>query len=68
MNKLDRYDALKLQEALHRIKTVRDYNNIPSSPLYKKLNTIIGKLDAVLSAETTDEVQREYKTNGFIGG
>lgn len=68
MNKLDRYDALKLQKAMQIIQSVKNYNNLPSSPLYKKLETVSKKLDTILSTETTGEVQKEYCTTNHIKG
>ena len=68
MNKLDRYDALKLQEAMQIIQSVKSYNNLPSSSLYKKLETVSKKLDTILSTETTGEVQKEYCTTSHIKG
>ena len=68
MDKLDRYDSLKLQKAMQIIQSVKSYNNLPSSPLYKKLEIVSKKLDAILSTETTGEVQKEYCTTGHIKG
>ena len=60
MNKLDRYDALQLQNAKKIIQSVSDYNYSPSSPLYKKLSKVSNTLDTILSTETEGEVQQEY--------
>lgn len=68
MNKLDRYDALQLQNAKKIIQSVSDYNCLPSSPLYKKLETVSKKLDIILSTETESEVQQEYLSHGFVKG
>ena len=66
MNKLGRYDALKIIEARKIINGVRDYNNVKSSPLYRKLSTIVGKLDAVLDTELEPKLQEEYTILGRI--
>ena len=68
MNKLDRYDALQLQNAKKIIQSVSDYNYLPSSPLYKKLSKVSNALDTILSTETEGEVQQEYLSHGFIKG
>lgn len=61
MIKLDRYDALKLQNALQLINEVKDYNNVLSSPVYRKLDTISKKLDKILAEETEPGVSKEYE-------
>lgn len=66
MNKLDRYDTLKLIEARKIIDGIRDYNNITSSPLYKKLNTVIMKIDSILATELEPELQKEYNHLGRV--
>ncbi len=66
MNKLDRYDTLKLIEARKIIDGIRDYNNICSSPLYKKLNTVVGKIDSILDTELEPELQKEYNLLGRV--
>ncbi len=66
MNKLDRYDTLKLIEARKIIDGIRDYNNIVSSPLYKKLNTVVKKIDSILNTELEPELQEEYNLLGKV--
>ena len=66
MNKLDSYDANKIVQARKLIDEVRDYNNIQSSSLYRKLNTVIVKLDAILNTELEPELQEEYNRSGRI--
>ena len=66
MNKLDRYDTLKLIEARKIINAIRDYNNICSSPLYKKLNTIVKKIDSILDTELEPKLQEEYNLLGRV--
>ena len=67
MNKLDRYDTLKLIEARKIINAIRDYNNsCSSSPLYKKLNTIVKKIDSILDTELEPKLQEEYNLLGRV--
>ena len=66
MNKLDRYDTLKLIEARNIIRGIRDYNNIISSPLYKKLDTVVKKIDSILDTELEPELQEEYNLLGRV--
>lgn len=66
MNKLDRYDALKLIEAREIIIGIREYNNIISSSLYKKLDTVVGKMGAILDTELEPELQEEYNLLGRV--
>lgn len=66
MNKLDRYDALKLIEARKIINGIREYNNIISSSLYKKLNTVVGKIDSILDTELEPKLQEEYNLLGRV--
>lgn len=66
MNKLDRYDTQKLIEARKIIDGIRDYNNICSSPLYKKLNTVVVKIDSILATELEPELQEEYNSLGRV--
>ena len=68
MIKLDRYDALKLQKALRLINEVKDYNNVPSSPMYRKLDTVSKKLDKILAEETEPCVSKEYTFEGKVKG
>lgn len=53
-NKLDLYDTNKLKEARKLINQVHEYNWFPSTPLTKKLETIIKKLDNVIENEIAD--------------
>ncbi len=66
MNKLDRYDTLKLIEARKIINDIREYNNIISSPLYKKLDTVVKKIDSILDTELEPELQEEYNLLGRV--
>ena len=66
MNKLDRYDTRKLIEARKIINGIREYNNICSSPLYKKLTTLVGKIDSILDTELEPELQEEYNLLGRV--
>ena len=68
MIKLDRYDALKLQKALQLINEVKDYNNVLSSPVYRKLDTVSKKLDKILAEETEPDVSKEYTSEGKVKG
>ena len=67
MNKLDRYDALKLIEAKKKVYEVADYNYTSNSqPLYRKLTTIINKINHVLDTELEPELQEEYNLTGKL--
>lgn len=67
MSKLDRYDARKLIEARKTICVVADYNyTSDSQPLYRKLTTIIGKIDRVLNTELEPKLQEEYNLLGRL--
>ena len=68
MIKIDRYDALKLQIALLLINEVKDYNNVLSSPVYRKLDTVSKKLDKILAEETEPDVSKEYTFGGKVKG
>lgn len=56
-NKLDLYDTNKLKEARKLINEVYEYNWLPSTPLTKKLNTVLKKLDGIIE----NEVAEKYK-------
>ena len=56
-NKLDLYDTDKLKQARKLINEVHEYNWFPSTPLTKKLNTILNKLDSVIE----NEIAEKYK-------
>ena len=66
MNKLDRYDALKLQNAMQLITEVYEYNYLPSSSLTKKTETVLSKLEHILDTELESDLQSEYKEHGKI--
>ena len=67
MNKLDRYDALKIIEAKKKVSEVLDFNySSGSSPLEKKLNTIYTKLEHLLDTELEPEIQEEWNLLGRI--
>ena len=68
MIKLDRYDALKLQKALQLINEVKDYNNVLSTSVYRKLDTVSNKLDKILAEETEPDVSKEYTSEGMVKG
>lgn len=67
MNKLDRYDALKLIEAKKKIHEVADCNyTSDSQPLYRKLTTVINKIDHILDTELEPKIQEEYNLVGKL--
>ncbi len=66
MNKLDRYDALKVIEAKKILSGVHDYNYTESSSLSKKLNTVLNKLEKILDTELEPKLQEEYNLLGRI--
>ena len=67
MNKLDRYDTQKLIEARKIIDEIVEYNyTSKSNPLYKKLMTIIKKIDKILNTELEPNLQEEYNLLGKI--
>lgn len=67
MNKIDRYDGLKLIEAQKIISEVAAYNyTSDSSPVCRKLNTIIAKINRLLETELEPELQEEYNLLGKI--
>ncbi len=66
MNKLDRYDAQKLEKALELIGEVIDYNYMPGTPLSKKLDTVHGKITKILETELEDKLVEEYKEKGKV--
>ena len=57
-NKLDLYDTNKLKQARKLINEVYEYNWFPSTPLTKKLDTILKKLDSVIE----NEIAEKYKS------
>lgn len=62
MNKLDRYDAKKLLNVKGEIRSIMDYNYTSNSNrLYRKLNTILNKVDNLLNTELEPELQEEYR-------
>ena len=67
MNKLDRYDAQELLKARKIVDKTRDYNyTSDSDPLYRKLSTIVNKIDAILNKELEPRLQEEYDLLGKI--
>jgi len=67
MNKLDRYDALKLIEAKKKVLEVAEYNyTSDSQPLYRKLMTVFNKIDHILNTELEPELQEEYNLTGRL--
>ena len=67
MVKLDRYDAKKLLETRKKLDEVRDYNyTSDSNPLYRKLSTVINKIDNILNTELEPELQEEYNLVGRL--
>ena len=67
MNKLDRYDALKIIEIKKEVAVVLGCNySSGSSPLEKKLNTIYSKLGHLLDTELEPELQKEWNLLGRI--
>ena len=67
MSKLDRYDAQKLIEARNKINGVAEYNyTSESNPMYRKLCTIVNKIDRVLETELDPELQEEYNLLGRV--
>ena len=58
MNKIDRYDAQKLIKAQKIISEVAAYNyTSETSPVCRKLNTIIAKINRLLETELEPELQ-----------
>lgn len=57
-NKLDLYDTNKLKQARKLINEVYEYNWFPSTPLTKKLDTILRKLDSVIENEMDEKYKR----------
>ena len=53
-NKLDLYDTNRLKDAIEIIKKVYEYNWFPSTPLTKKLGTVLSKLDKILECYGED--------------
>ena len=67
MNKLDRYDAIKLIEARKIIDGIYEYNfTSESDRLCCKLSTIISKIDKVLDTELEPDLQKEYDLLGRL--
>ena len=69
-NKLDRYDARRLMKALGILRELYNCNDVPSSPLTKKLGTICKKVESLLDTELGMEhghsLQEEYGMHGKI--
>lgn len=67
MIKLDRYDAQKLIEARKKINGIAEYNyTSESNPLYRKLCTIVNKIDRALKTELEPELKEEYDLLGRL--
>ena len=67
MNKLDRYDTQKLIEVRKIINGIAEYNyTSESNPLYKKLMTIVKKIDKILNTELESDLQEDYNLLGKI--
>lgn len=67
MNKIDRYDAQKLIKAKKLIEEVIEYNyTSDSTPVCRKLNTIIVKISKLLETELEPDLQEEYNLSGKI--
>lgn len=67
MNKLDRYDAQRLIQARKMINGIAEYNyTSDSNRLYKKLNTIVTKIDHILETELEPKLQEEYNLLGHV--
>lgn len=67
MIKLDRYDAKRLIDTKKIINGIADYNyTSESNPLYKKLMTIVKKIDKILETELEPKLQEEYNLLGRI--
>ena len=61
MIKLNRYDAQRLIDAKKIINGIADYNyTSESNPLYKKIMTIVKKIDKILETELEPKLQEEY--------
>lgn len=58
-NKLDAYDTNKLDKAKELILQVYEYNYMPSTPLTKKLDTILNKLDNIIEKEQREPLYWE---------
>ena len=50
-NKLDLYDTEKLKKAEKLIREVYEYNYMPSTSLTKKLDTVLRKLEHIMTEE-----------------
>lgn len=67
MIKLNRYDAQRLIDAKKIINGIADYNyTSESNPLYKKIMTIVKKIDKILETELEPKLQEEYNLLGEI--
>lgn len=58
-NKLDLYDTNKLKEARKLIIEVYEYSFCPHTPLTKKLDTILKKLDNIIENEIDDRYKEK---------
>lgn len=67
MNKIDRYDALKLKEAREKIMEVYNYNYLSEyDKLSRKLETILKKIDAIFEKELEPKLQEDYLKTGRL--
>ena len=67
MNKLGRFDGLKLIEARKHINGIAEYiYTSESNRLYRKLMTIVNKIDNVLASELEPKLQEEYNLLGRL--
>ena len=65
MNKLGRYDALKIIEIRKEMAGIIEYNYLSDSdPLSRKLFTIDKKLERLLDTELEPDIQEEWKLFG----
>ena len=62
-NKLDEYDTNKLKEAKRLILQVYEYNYMPSTPLTKKLDIVIRKLENIIENEQREPFYWEVNNN-----
>lgn len=57
-NKLDQYDYEKMMKARKIISEVNDYNYNEHTPLTKKLETVLRKIDKIIDTECEKRVQK----------
>ena len=67
MNKLGKYDALKIVEMRKEMAGIIEYNYLSDSdPLTRKLQTIDKKLKYLLDTELEPDLEKEWKSKGEI--